>query len=200
MTFYVMSLRTVLLSTVPILGQVQSVTESEILVTVEDGQAVHRTCSVSVDATLGKTQLQSGFLEALPVLSYAWDEGETVDLTLGSIAMGYDPSQSFPTHLKHPAVEDSDSDGKPGVTITLNIPILGEVEMWVAQFTQTTLHGRKVDEGVWAGTAELSQFEQIILKSGHPRLKEPPPIAPGVGSFILTRQPGPTSCEAVLGG
>lgn len=199
MKFFVMTLRVVLISKVPILGDVQSVTESKVLIQVQDGVAEHQTCAVSVDATLGKTQLESGFLEALPTLSYPWVEGEEFKVLLDPIAMGYQASQSFPTHIKHPSVEDSDSDGKAGVTITLQIPILGEVEMLVAQHTRTQLTGRRVSEGRWEGTSELVEFEQIILRSGHNRLKEAPEIRPGVGTFVVQALPGPVDCAGLLG-
>ncbi|MFT5586700.1 MAG: hypothetical protein ACI9VR_004299 [Cognaticolwellia sp.] len=200
LSFYTLTLRTVLISHVPILGDVQSVTESQVLVTVQGGHAVHETCAVSVDATLGKTQLESGFLQALPTLYYPWSgEEEELDLLLDPIAMGYGGGSSFPTHIKHPAVEDSDSDGKPGVTITLQLPILGEVEMLVAQHTRTQLSGRMVAEGRWEGTTNLVEFEQIILQSGHSRLREPPEVVPGVGSFVLQELSGPTSCTGLTG-
>ena len=198
MSFYALTLRTIMISNVPILGDVQSVTESEVLITVQGGQAVHQTCAVSVDATLGKTQLESGFLEALPTLYYPWDEGEELDLLLDPIGMGYELGESFPTHLKHPSVEDSDSDAKPGVTITLQIPILGEVEMLVAQHTRTQLIGRQVSEGRWEGSSQMVEFEQIILRSGHSRLvKEPPDIRPGIGTFVLQELSGPTDCAGL---
>lgn len=198
MSFYALTLRTILISNVPILGDVQSVTESDILISVQDGRAVHQTCAVSVDATLGKTQLESGFLEALPTLYYPWDGGEELDLLLDPIGMGYELGETFPTHLKHPSVEDSDSDAKPGVTITLQIPILGEVEMLVAQHTRTQLTGQQVSEGRWEGSSQMVEFEQIILRSGHSRLvKDPPDIRPGVGTFVIQELSGPTDCASL---
>ncbi len=199
-SFYALTLRTILISNVPILGDVQSVTESQVLISVQDGHAVHETCAVSVDATLGKTQLETGFLEALPTLYYPWDGGEELDLLLDPIAMGYHMGQSFPTHLKHPSVKDSDSDEKPGVTITLHIPILGQVEMLVAQHTRTQLKGQQVAEGVWKGSTEMVEFEQIILQSGHSRLKEVQTIRPGIGTFVLQQVQGPVDCTALIGG
>jgi hypothetical protein len=200
LSFYILTLRTVLISHVPILGDVQSVTESQVLVTVQNGHAVHQTCAVSVDATLGKTQLEGGFLSALPTLHYPLAvEEEALDLLLEPIAMGYQGDLVFPTHIQHPSVEDSDADGKPGVTITLQIPILGEVEMLVAQHTRTQLSGQRVAEGRWEGTAHLVEFEQIILQSGHRLLKEAPEVLPGVGSFVLQELSGPTSCTGLTG-
>ena len=51
LSFFSLTLRTVLISHVPVFGDVRSVTESQVLVTVQEGQAVHQTCAVSVDAT-----------------------------------------------------------------------------------------------------------------------------------------------------
>ncbi len=200
LSFFSLTLRTVLISHVPVFGDVRSVTESQVLVTVQEGQAVHQTCAVSVDATLGKTQLKSGFLSALPTLYYPLALGEEeLDLLLNPISMGFQTDSVFPTHIKHPSVEDSDADGKPGVTITLQIPILGEVEMLVAQHTRTRLTGQKVAEGRWEGTTHLVEFEQIILQSGHGLLREAPEVFPGVGSFLLQKLPGPTSCTGLTG-
>lgn len=200
MSFYALTLRTIMISSVPILGDVRSVTESQVLISVQDGQAVHETCAVSVDATLGKTQLESGFLEALPILYYPWDEGEELDLLLDPIAMGYQKGESFPTHLKHPSVKDSDSDDKPGVTITLHIPILGKVEMLVAQHTRTQLTGHQVGEGHWEGSTQMVEFEQIILQSGHGRLRDAPEIRPGTGTFVLKEISGPLDCSGLIDG
>lgn len=196
---YLLTLRMATVAYVPIIGQVRSVTESRAILEVEEGVATHKTCAVHVDAEMGKTRLSEGFLGALPELQYPFEpEGKSLELDMGEVAVGYDPELGFPNHLGHPGVLDSDQDEAPGVSIILEIPLLGQVTLLVAQRTRSTLRGVEVEPGVWRGQTSFADFEQVILGSDHKLLSEPPPLTPTLGDFILRELPGPLSCDELL--
>lgn len=193
MSAFQLVLYTVTFAKVPVLGSVRSVTESHVLVTLEDGVATHQTCSVEVRAQLARTRMPDAFISALPVLTYPLDLSDAFEADLGPVAVGYDPAGPFPEHADE--ASDTDGDGQAGVTVVLEIPLLGEVEMRVAQLSHIVLRGERVGPQRWEGTAELVEFKQILLATDNPLLTSHPPVEPGVGRFTLEALEGATTCR-----
>ena len=182
MRYFVLVMETVTLAQVPVLGDIPSVTVATVLLTMQDGLTEHRTCSVDVDARLTETHLPDAFIEALPLLEYPLGYSEEFSLELPRVEVG---------------ASDSDGDGHDGVTVFLELPVLGRVEMHVHQVSRVALDGHQVAPGVWEGTTTLTEFEQNVLWADHALLRDPPPVLPSTGRFRIVEQPGPLSCEDV---
>ena len=182
MRFFILVMETVTLAQVPVLGDVPSVTVATVLLTLQDGLTEHRTCAVEVDARLTETHLPDAFIEALPVLEYPFNSSEQLSLELPRVEVG---------------ASDSDGDGHEGVTVFVELPILGSVEMHVHQISRVALDGHQTAPGVWEGKTTLMEFEQNVLWADHPLLRDPLPVVPSSGRFRMVEQPGPISCEDV---
>jgi len=182
--FFILVMETVTLAQVPLLGDVPSVTVATVLVTLQDGLTEHRTCAVEVDARLAETHFPDAFIDALPVLEYPLSDSKALSLELPRVEVG---------------ASDSDGDGHDGVTVFLEIPVLGPVEMHVHQISRVALDGYQTSPGVWEGTTTLTEFEQNVLWADHPLLRDPPSVSPSTGRFRMVEQPGPISCEDVTG-
>ena len=121
--WYLFTLRTVTVANVPVLGDLQTVTESRMVAHfVEEGgqiQGSHEVCGVDVigATTLAETILPEAFVRALPTSHYTLDlsEDEGVHGISGDLALvhiGYNPSLGpVPSNSQDANVLDTDDDG-----------------------------------------------------------------------------------------
>ncbi|MFT5686041.1 MAG: hypothetical protein ACI8RZ_006996, partial [Myxococcota bacterium] len=122
-------------------------------------ELVQRTCSVSMKGAGDKAsvRLGPGFLAALPQKSHTLDitDSGQVFIDMGEDYVGYDPARypdSLPEDIDAPGLIDFDSDGNPGATVIVTVPLLGEVELYIVQHAHSSLIGQLHSDGTLTGT------------------------------------------------
>ncbi len=208
--WYLFTLRTVTVANVPVLGDLQTVTESRMVAHfVEEGgqiQGSHEVCGVDVigATTLAETILPEAFVRALPTSHYTLDlsEDEGVHGISGDLALvhiGYNPSLGpVPSNSQDANVLDTDDDGLPGATVVVRIPLLPDVHVYVAQRSQVHIEGTWTD-GRFEGASSLAVMEQSVLGSNHPLFTHAPVVSVSTGDFVLEPLEGPTRCKDLEG-
>lgn len=165
---------------VPVMGETRVYTRSTMLVRFErvDGVLVQRQrlCRVDVsdDTRLAETVIPPAFIAAWPEQVFrptltedagAWRySGDP-----GAVAIGYDPATSggvVPTRPSSPGVQDWEGDGQPGATVHLVVPVLGAVELYVAQVGHTRFQGQWDGQSI-VGAVEMRHFDQNTLGASH---------------------------------
>ncbi|CAN0460927.1 unnamed protein product [Ectocarpus fasciculatus] len=115
--------------------------------------------------------------------------------------IGYDPtvSSSLPKDADHPAIIDWEGDGAPGATIHLQVPVFGQVEVYIVQVAHTRLDGRVNGDGTISGLAEVIAFEQHSIGGKPAAFAANPNVTqvPGESVFTLTPLPTGTTCAAL---
>ncbi len=168
----------------PIIGEVRGQSVSWLLVEVtdRDGQLwqEHITCAIELLDAAGQTRaaLAPGFISAIPVRSYPVQITDGYRADFGLEHIGYDPAWPLPERGDAPGVLDWDSDGHPGATVLLEIPLLGVAEIYIAQRARMTLTGEILPSGEVRGALQLPLLEQRTLGASVGLLDRSPPIRP----------------------
>lgn len=83
--------------------------------------------------------------------------------------------------------------------MTFGLPVLGNVEMYIAQRAQMTLTGRVLASGQVRGGLELPIMEQQTLGASVSLLNRAPPIrpVPEDSGFAMLLLPEGSSCAAI---
>ena len=204
--WYLFTLRTITVATVPVIGAVDTVTESVMVAHLQqDGETLigsHQVCSVDVSGAtdMAKTILPDAFIESLAVSRYrlTLTEEDGIVHIAGSLEtayVGYDPrAGAFPAEVDDPSVRDTDGDGLAGATIIVDIPVFRPVTLQVAQRSSADITGTWTD-GRFQGSSELSDFQQVVLAADHPLFMNPPALSVTTGDFTLEPLEGPTRCK-----
>ena len=196
----------------PVLGWLDSETVTILLVDLEERSGGvwqrQRTCEVRIESEgPAKVSFPAAFVRAfpekeLPVALAPTEDGRTAfRVDMGVDALGFDPAHTggdLPRRATDSGVVDSDRDGRPGVTIDLAVPILGRVELYVAQRGSMRLDGWLVEEGGAEGTIELGPIEQVTLGTSTGIDLASPRIVPVEGRFALTPVAPTTDCDDLL--
>jgi hypothetical protein len=206
---YGMELVTATRAKVPVLGQTKGASHNLLLVDVIDDGAgglvqEHRPCAVAMrGAGSAAMVIPEAFLKASGVKRYpirVTPEGAyTADL--GADHVGYDPRRgALPTALTDAAVTDWDADGRPAATIRLDLPVIGEVELYVVQHAHLALSGAVAADGSVKGAVRFEAFAQRTLGASHKMFDASPEMwpDPAASSFWMAPVPAGTTC-ATLG-
>lgn len=211
---FVMTLSVATRVRVPVLGWLPSRTVTTVLVDLSPrpgGGYVqrHQVCGIDIDSDgrKARTIIPPSFIAALPIKRYPVEigsdaQGWTYAADLGMDHLGYDASLSddVPRRPRDPAVTDPDGDGKPGMTVLITVPILGDGELYVAQRGKMSLEGRITSADVVEGALSVPMLEQQTLKATHPLMGFSPPIepVPGESWFRIKRTPDASCADARL--
>ena len=201
---YALSLHAVTRTKVPFLGWTRSETVSAVLVDFleRDGRLVQRqeVCSIRLEgkARDARVSFPDAFVRSLPpkerVVELARDASGAMRyrVDLGTDHVGYDPAQTggrVPLGPDAPGVVDGDWDGHPGVTVNLDVPVLGRTELYVVQRGSMVLDGIVEADGHVAGAVELGPVEQRTIAASNPLLVASPRIVPEPGASWFSLRP-----------
>ena len=206
---YAFTLRIAVTAPVPVLGQMITWTRAESLVdVVRDARgllATQTACGLRTDGGgTFVTTAPPAFVRSLGTRSYRIDvdDNGAMRADLGMEHSGYDPSRTpgggLPRNSKDRAVVDEDHDGKPGVTLDLNVPGLPQFHIAVATRGHTVLEGRVTTSGRAEGVPHVLLAEQLVL-DGLPFTppKNDTPADPARSAFVFQRLPDGATCKDV---
>lgn len=171
--------------------------------------AVQTPCAVEMEGGGEKAQvrLSDGFIEALGTKTYPLELDPTVDGTrlradLGMDHVGYDPSlspDSIPRRAGDPAVVDFEADGHPGATVIIDVPVLGEMQIYIAQAAHSSLDGEVRPDGSAHGVVHGHALEQRTLGATNPLMRVSPRMSPDPfrSFFWMVPIAKDTSCDAL---
>jgi hypothetical protein len=212
-TFH-LRMRTATQAKVPVIGTTIVNTTSDLLATVtyKDGAYVqtHRTCKVNAVPTRGiaRTVLPPTFINALPMKTYQLQltqdsKGWRFDADLKPQSIGYHPSQSggvMPKDKHHAAIFDWDGDGKPGASVMVDIPVIGEFRIYMVQFSHARLTGRVESRDRVTGKTVMMSLDQQTIGADNRLFASSPSIAPAPGhrAFEMERMPDGSSCADLV--
>ncbi|MEC8422575.1 MAG: hypothetical protein VX000_02295, partial [Myxococcota bacterium] len=95
---------------------------------------------------------------------------------------------------------DWDGDGRPAATVAIRVPVLGSIELYVAQRAHVRLEGQTdAGTGVTRGAVDFEHFEQRTLGASHRMFEANPDMwpDPARSGFELRRiAPGAGCAEA----
>ena len=196
---------------VPVLGEADIVAHTTMLATVTpDGSGGytqrHTTCRIQPESTLriGQTRIPRSFVAPMPdktyplALSMAPDGRWQYAADFGAQHIGYDPTRAGgqpPDTDSHPAVLDWEGDGKPGATIFLEVPVFGQVEVYITQLAHTRVSGHLTEDGAAGGVQIVALHQRSIgaqpsVFAANPNVTQ----LPGQSRFSLTRIPDGSTC------
>lgn len=209
---YLLEVVVVSSAAVPILGRTNIHTRSLLLATIdeENGQLTQtqHLCAVQVsdDARLSDTVIPPSFIANFPVQQYTVNlrsdgEGWRYVADPGPVSVGYRPAPALPIpqEPEDTRVYDWDRDGNPGATVYLVVPVLGDVEIYVAQLGHTLFSGAVSEGGSVRGSVNIAAFDQHTIGASNAIFHASPPVTqvPASSFFNLTPLEG-ADCAAVL--
>lgn len=209
---YLLDVVVVSSAAVPILGETNIITRSLLLAEFEesDGQITQtqHLCAVQVsdDARLSDTVIPPAFIANFPVQRYPVSvdpegDGWRYVADPGQVSVGYRPAPALPIPQEpdDARVFDWDRDGKPGATVFLVVPVLGDVEIYVAQLGHTLFNGAVSESGAVRGAVSIAAFDQHTIGASNALFHASPPVTqvPSRSFFQLTPLQG-QDCAAVL--
>jgi len=209
---YAMRLETATIAHVPVLGRTRGGSVSWLLGELSEDGGQHwtwTTCAVEMTGASGKARmgLSEAFIAAMGPRKLDADiapapGGWRFSLDMGTDHVGYDPSRTVqvPTALDDPAVIDWDRDGRPAATIDIDVPMLGPVELYVAQRAHVRLSGTTASAtGITRGEVEFAHFEQRTLGASHRMFDANPEMWPDPERSGFEVRPLPTGvgCSGV---
>jgi len=198
----------------PVLGDRPGASEAWVLVDLEvtgaaTASAVRTPCSVRMLGAGDRAQVRlgPGFLEAIGPRSTTWHftpepTGWSVETDLGVDHVGYDPEATggvLPRHAEAPGVVDHESDGNPGATVIVDVPLLGEQEIYIAQRAHQSLHGRLSEDGLMEGRIEGHALDQQTLDATNALMKLSPEMRPDPArsAWWMVPVPADTDCASL---
>ena len=168
------------------------------------------TCDVIVTGLKGKegrVDVPRAFIDSIPVndrpvVLSARSRGDwELRIDMGLNTVGFDPqaSATMPTEADDPAVRDTDGDGKPGATMKLQIPLFGDIDLYVVQKAHITLRGTVGPGGPAAGGIDYAMLEQATIGATHELFAATPPMwpDPSRSGFVMVALPDSTTCGNV---
>lgn len=173
---YVMVVEVGSTSKVPVAGTANITTRSLLQVDLSqdpDGgwTQTQKLCAVEVESdTRATTILPQTFIDAVPDKAFPvrlieGASGWSYAADPGPNHIGYDPETSggvVPTRRNDPGVVDFEGDGHPGATILLNVPVLGDVRMYITQFGWSQFRGEVTEGGVEGKVLSLAAESRTL--------------------------------------
>lgn len=199
------------ISKAPIFAEIRGASRSRLLVRIErtdEGWVQRqRLCRTAMEggSKLARTVLPEGWLRAMPDRSYA------AELTLeagswryradtGLQVLGYDAARGdLPARAGEAHVLDADGDGKPGVTVLVEVPGFGAAEVYVATRGHSRLEGAFLGPDRVEGRVVLLEQRQATLGASHPLFDFTPNNRPDPArsTFAMWRVDEAASCASI---
>jgi hypothetical protein len=198
---YVLELRMVTETQIPVAGKREVVTLSYAHIDFEerDGKWIQnqKACAVVVEG--GRVTFPDTFVASIPAQSFpvSWTEG-TYAVDPGPTFVGLSgPTAELPEEPDDPRVVDQDGDGHPGVTVYMNLPVFGQLEMYVVQAAHSRLSGQ-VTDGRIEGSVDIPRFDQRTLGASMKVFAKtlPTRVLPGRSTFRIIPDPGRKCADA----
>jgi hypothetical protein len=199
---------------VPIIGTTNIKTTTHMLIKIDTREEglfqSQKTCVVDTRPSrkIAQTTLPKAFIDHLPEKTYpitlksngrgGWDY--RADLKQQYVGYrGALAKDGIPKKADHPAVYDWDEDGKPGASVLVTIPIIGNTRIYMVQTNHTFLNGALDEDGVIRGTAHQRILQQRTIGADNRLLAASPnvSISPGHDAFELMRRPSGTTCAEI---
>ena len=211
---YAMRLETATLAELPFVGETRGGSVSWLLGWRDDPVEQlwsWKTCAVEMTAASGRARMMvpPAFLSAISTKELsaqlaATSEGWRLEFDMGVDHVGYTPNSigGVPTSVDDHRVFDWDSDGHPAATIRLQVPVLGGVELYVAQRAHLWLTGfTESGSGLVAGTVRFLSFEQRTLGASNRMFVANPRMVPDPvhSGFEIRRLGDHGTCEGIQG-
>jgi len=199
---YALEVTIVTESRLPVIGTKRVTTTSQVLARLREGPdgwvQQQRTCAVLVEGGgPATTTIPPAFVAALPVQEIPVDLSDGYRVDGGPTTLGAEADGPLPRRAEDPGVKDSDGDGQPGVTVWVDAPVVGRVEMYVVQRAHSVLLGKRTETGA-EGAVDVRQMEQWTLGASHKLLAANPTltvVAEASRFRLVSVAEG--SCEAV---
>lgn len=206
---YALTLETVTVAEVPMIGEMLTFTRSTMLAEIApsgDGwRQTHRVCDVRIEnnskiarTVLPQVFIQSMALEDYPVSFTEGDDGWRYAADMGQVDIGFDPSltQVVPGAYEDVGVIDWDKDGQPAATVEIEIPVFKNVGLHVTQRSRVVADGQLAADGGIAGRARMVEFEQFVLGASNRLFTHAPDIVPlpERGTFSMRPVAAGTTC------
>jgi len=123
-----------------------------------DGWAAEQvTCEVEIDGGApARTTVPPAFVASLSPQRYAIRTGEA------GRALRADPGPTWVGQQADGTVLDQEGDGHPGATVWVDVPVIGRVDVYVAQHAHTVLDGQWTPAGA-VGRVEVITMNQRTL-------------------------------------
>ncbi|WP_373045685.1 hypothetical protein [Vulgatibacter sp.] len=175
---------------VPVLGDVETRTDSFVLAEVEraaDGtlKLVQRACRVAIAPAAGvKVSFLPGAEPKLPPASFALQKKG--DRWYADFLSGW-------------KAEDADGDGKPGATMEVDAPLCSG-KLFVTSDSRTKLRGREERGGLVGETRAISDQKTLDAEGACLKMMASDTRDAVEGTFAYAPVPEGTTCEALLAG
>lgn len=160
-------------SQVPLAGSAEITTRSLLRVDLDrtaDGgwQQRQQLCAIDIQSdTRASTVLPQAFVDAMPIKRYPVriapreDGSWSYRADPGPNHIGYDPrltGGALPERRNDIGVVDFEGDGQPGATMLIQVPILGNVRMYIAQLGWPQFEGEvrdgRIEGRVWSRASD----------------------------------------------
>lgn len=197
---YALELVMVTESQIPVAGKREIVTRSYAHIDFEQKDGVwvqnQKACAVVVEG--GRVTFPETFVGSIPAQSFpvSWVNGR-YSVDPGPTFVGVDkPTDTLPEASDDPRVTDQDGDGKPGVTVYMNLPLFGQLEMYIVQAAHSVMAGTVDDKGVISGPVDVRRLDQHTIGASMKVFAKtlPTRVLPGRSTFRIV--PDPTrACE-----
>lgn len=153
-----------------------------------------------------KLTYPAAFLAAIPVESAPltrvgaqWSQPEVVEVA--GLASGHGGAMPKTGEAKHPALVDADGDGQPGVTLDVDINLLGAHKLYVAQRARIAWTGTLDASGALSAEPTIVQ-ERSVVGASLSLLVADTPRKPIAGRPPHTLRwlplPGPVGCATLV--
>ncbi|MCO4764361.1 MAG: hypothetical protein KC502_22815 [Myxococcales bacterium] len=125
-------------------------------------------CAMHANSVHGsQVSFSKSFLSAIPTAPHklsrsgtTWTQASSVDLIgLKASHTGAMPGLG---KSKHASLVDADKDGKPGVTVQVNVSLLGNQQIYVAQRTTSSWTAKLADDGSLSAEPKVTMEQSIV--------------------------------------
>lgn len=193
---YAIEMSVVTEAQVPVLGKRTIVTRSYSQVTFArdpEGAWSQTFVPCAMENDSGQVTFPPNFIRSIPPRTHAisWTEGlYHVDTRVSFLGV-QGPIDKIPYEADDPSIVDADDDGHPGVTVHLTLPMLGRVQLYLAQANHSVLTGELQDDGSIRGSIAMRRMETRTLAASiglfavNPRVT----LVEGASKFAIVPDP-----------
>jgi hypothetical protein len=209
---YGLSMTVATMAKIPVLGTIRALSRQQLLVHLElEGSTwvQHQDmCDMTIDtnARIVRTVLTRAFIDAIPNRRYPLTltlDGESwryfADLGIHDFGWDSDGYLPLPQDGDDPGITDDDRDGHPGVTLKLDVPVFGQVDLYVVQHVHTQISGTFTAPDRVEGLVDMRILQQRAVGAGNPlfnRNTETEPVR-AESPFLLIKVPETTTCATL---
>ena len=197
---------------IPVLGTIRALSHQELLLRIErEGGALVQyqdMCDMRIEtnARIARTVLTRQFIDAIPNRRYplvVTQDGETwryfADMGVHDFGWQSGGVLPLPREADDPGITDDDHDGHPGVTLKLDVPLFGMVDLYVVQHVHTQIVGVFVGPDQVEGLVDIRILQQRAVGAGNPLFNRNTETAPvkAESPFLIVKVPDDTTCATL---